>query len=99
MRRQAQTRNLDIVLRDSGFALRAPRNDAGENYAPIAIFGSASAFAFISFRARRDFTVILLRYFCIHAFQFARSFAARLEPVTLSWPLITTSNRSTSDLR
>jgi len=28
MRRQAQTRNLEVGLRDSGFALRAPRNDA-----------------------------------------------------------------------
>jgi hypothetical protein len=28
MRLMAQTRNLDVALRDSGFALRAPRNDA-----------------------------------------------------------------------
>ena len=42
MRRKAQTRNLDVVLRDSGFARCAPRNDAWWCYAPIAIFGSAA---------------------------------------------------------
>src|SRR6266481_8302320 len=131
---KAQTRNLDVVSRDSGFALRAPRNDAcsvplilrsgvfaasrrmrphrglmvrdgarapphheDKNYAPIAIFGSASALAFISFRARRYSTGITLRNFGSHVFQFARISAAFFEPASLAWRVIRTCSRSTSE--
>jgi len=38
MRLMAQTRNLDVTLRDSGFALRAPRND--ETFFPPSSFWS-----------------------------------------------------------
>src|SRR5215216_2197592 len=99
MRRQAQTRNLDTDLRDSGFALRSPRNDAGENYAPIAIFGSASAFAFNSFSARRYSTGITLRNFGSQVFQFARMAPARFESVSLAWRVIRMCSRSMSDSR
>src|SRR5882757_2440639 len=54
-------------------------------YAPIAIFGSASAFAFISFSARRYSTGITLRNFGSQIFQFARISAAFFEPVALAW--------------
>src|SRR3954447_15490055 len=54
------------------------------NYAPIAIFGSASAFAFNSFSARRYSTGITLRNFGSQVFQFARISAAFLEPVSLA---------------
>src|SRR4029453_6455502 len=67
------------------------------NYAPIAIFGSASAFAFISFSARRYSTGITLRNFGSHVFQSARISAARFEPVSLAWRVIRTCSRSTSD--
>src|SRR6476469_8418338 len=66
-------------------------------YAPIAIFGSASAFAFISFSARRYSTGITLRNFGSQAFQSARISAALFEPVSLAWRVISTSSRSTSD--
>src|SRR5258708_40302428 len=62
----------------------APQDDV-TRYAPIAIFGSASAFAFISFSARRYSTGITLRNFGAHVFQSASSSAARLEPVNLAW--------------
>src|SRR6476660_150205 len=125
--RKAQTRNLDVVSRDSGFALSArPSNDAlfylilgsgafaasrrmrphrglmvrdgarapphheDKNYAPIAIFGSASAFAFNSFSARRYSTGITLRNFGSHVFQSARISAARLEPASLECRVIRT---------
>ena len=51
-------------------------------YAPIAIFGSASAFAFISFSARRYSTGITLRNFGRYVFQLARISAARVDPVS-----------------
>src|SRR5436190_24244145 len=53
--------------------------------APIAIFGSASAFAFISFSARRYSTGVTLRNFGSQAFQLARISAALFEPVSLAW--------------
>ena len=68
------------------------------NYAPIAIFGSASAFAFISFSARRYSTGITLRNFGSQVFQFARISAALFEPVSLAWRVIRTCSRSTSDV-
>src|SRR5216684_236797 len=143
---QAQTRNLDVASRDSGFVLRTPRNDANStppssprngfaviaggarscaprrmshkhlclssfearrrrlapqddafHYAPIAIFGSASALAFISFSARRYSTGITLRNFGSDVFQFARISAARFEPVNLAWREIKMCSRSTSE--
>ena len=50
----------------------------GSIYAPIAIFGSASAFAFISFSARRYSTGITLRNFGSHVFQFAEDLGGPL---------------------
>ena len=66
-------------------------------YAPIAIFGSASAFAFISFSARRYSTGITLRNFGSQVFQFARISAARREPVSLACRVIRMCKRSMSD--
>src|SRR5882724_7002950 len=73
------------VFEIPGSRSRAPRNDVFRSYAPIAIFGSASAFAFNSFSARRYSTGITLRNFGKLAFQFARISTARLEPVSLAW--------------
>ena len=53
-------------------------------YAPIAIFGSASAFACNSRSARRYSTGITLRNFGNHSLQFARISAARCDPVALA---------------
>src|ERR1700716_2171180 len=58
--------------------------DAVTYYAPIAIFGSASAFAFNSFSARRYSTGITLRNFGRDFFQLDRISAARIEPVSLA---------------
>src|SRR3954463_16011357 len=85
-------------LRDSGFVLRTSRNAPCRHYAPIAIFGSASAFAFNSFSARRYSTGTTLRNFSSDCFQFARMSAARLEPVSLAWRVISTCSRSMSEL-
>src|SRR5579864_4251076 len=52
-------------------------------YAPIAILGSASAFAFSSFSARRYSTGITLRNLGSQTLQFDRISAARREPVSL----------------
>src|SRR6266849_1653195 len=41
---KAQTRNPDVVLRDSGFALCAPRNDANSSY-PAILRGSPKGLA------------------------------------------------------
>src|SRR6266699_3956130 len=54
-------------------------------HAPIAIFGSASALAFISLSARRYSTGITLRNFGKNSFQFAKISAARFDPVALAW--------------
>src|SRR3954451_21104800 len=86
-------------LRDSGFVLRTSRNDACRHYAPIAIFGSASAFAFNSFSARRYSTGTTLRNFGSQVFQFARMSAARFESVSLAWRVIRMCSRSMSDSR
>src|SRR5664280_72295 len=77
--------------------LRCARNDGREPlvvYAPIAIFGSASALAFISFSARRYSTGITLRNFGSHVFQLARISAARFDSVSLAWRVIRTCSRS-----
>src|SRR6185437_7404725 len=66
------------------------------SYAPIAIFGSASAFALNSRRARRYSTGITLRNFGSQCFQFARISAARREPVALAWRVIRMCSRSIS---
>src|SRR5438874_2300862 len=66
-------------------------------HAPIAIFGSASALAFISLSARRYSTGITLRNFGKNSFQFAKISAARFDPVALAWRVIRTCSRSTSD--
>src|SRR5258708_29486733 len=82
--------------------LRCARNDGGEFlvvYAPIAIFGSASALAFISFSARRYSTGITLRNFGNQVFQSARISAARFDPVNLAWRVIRMCSRSISDSR
>ena len=67
--------------------LRYARNDGfgfSCYYAPIAILGSASAFTFNSFSARRYSTGITLRNFGSHVFQSPRMSAARFEPVSLA---------------
>src|SRR6267142_1925182 len=70
-----------LMVRDGA---RAPPHHEDKNYAPIAIFGSASAFAFNSFSARRYSTGITLRNFGSQVFQSARISAARLESVSLA---------------
>src|SRR5580698_4212343 len=76
---------------------QAPPHHEDENQAPIAIFGSASAFAFNSFSARRYSTGITLRNLGKYVFQSARISAARLEPASLAWRVIKMCSRSTSD--
>src|SRR5258708_21970661 len=85
-----------LMVRDGA---RAPPHHEDKNYAPIAILGSASALAFISFRARRYSTGITLRNFGSHVFQSARISAARLEPASLAWRVIRMCSRSISDSR
>src|ERR1700709_2179177 len=62
----------------------APPHHEDNYYAPIAIFGSASALTFNSFSARRYSTGITLRNFGSHVFQFARISAAFFEPLSLA---------------
>src|SRR5258707_3314390 len=64
------------------------------DYAPMAIFGSASAFAFNSFSAGRYSTGITLRNFGSHIFQSARISAPRLEPGILAWRVIRIGSHS-----
>src|SRR5258708_35423917 len=86
MRRKAQTRNLDVCLCEvPGSRAARPGTSPDESYAPIAIFGSASALAFNSFSARRYSTGITLRNFGKYFFQLARISAARVDPVSLAW--------------
>src|SRR6516162_5556300 len=66
-----------------GSRVARPGTTRGETYAPIAIFGSASAFACNSRSARRYSTGITLRNFGSHSFQFARISAVRLEVARL----------------
>src|SRR5437660_9726858 len=76
---------------------QAPPHHEDKYHAPIAIFGSASAFAFNSFSARRYSTGITLRNFGSHVFEAARISAARFEPVSLAWRVISICTRSISD--
>src|SRR3954462_11154421 len=80
-----------------GSRRQGPPHHEDNQYAPIAIFGSASALAFNSFSARRYSTGITLRNFGSHFAQFARISAARLDPVRLAWRVIRMCSRSTSD--
>jgi hypothetical protein len=59
---QAQTRNLELSCEIPGSRFARPGMTL-KRYAPIAIFGSASAFAFNSCSARRYSTGITLRNF------------------------------------